>query len=140
MHVGLGLSLVLLGCAGLAGGLIETRRVLRQENWNRIRGRVESGAVVFTGETYAAHVVYNYAVDGVEHKGNIVRSGALQYNWRGPAERVLGRYPPGSDVVVFVDPTNARAAVLEPGGSNFHPVFVGLSAIALIIGVAVLLT
>lgn len=68
-----------------------------------------------------------------------MKSGALQYNWRGPAERILGRYPPGSEVVVFVDPTNACAALLEPGGSKFHPVFVGLSAIALIVGVAALL-
>lgn len=139
MHIALGISLILLGATGTTTGLRETRRVLRQGNWLEARGHVESGSVVWTGETYSARVVYNYAVDGVQFTGNIVKSGAVEYNWRGPAERVLSRYPPGRDVVVFVDPKNHCHAVLEPGGSNLYPVFVAISAIAFAVGVVVLL-
>jgi len=138
VHIALGVSLILLGAAGFSTGLVETRRVLRQENWLETQGQVESGAVVWTGETYTARVVYKYAVDGVQFTGNIVKPGALQYNWRGPAERVLRRYPPGSSVVVFVDPKNIGDAVLEPGGSNLPPIYVAISAIIFSVGVVLL--
>jgi hypothetical protein len=140
LHFAPGLSLILLGCTGVTTGLFAARRVLQQGDWLRIPGRVESGAIVGTGETYTARVVYNYTVDGVQLTGNVVKPGAVEYNWRGPAERVIRRNPPGSDVVVFVDPRNVGDAVLEPGGSNLHPVFMAVSAIALIVGVLVLLT
>jgi hypothetical protein len=134
------LALIVVGCSGVPFGLVATRRVLRQDNWRKVQGVIVSGTIVSTGETYAARIVYKYTVDGAPRTGNIVKSGAVEYNWRGPAERVLSRYPPGLDVVVFVDPSNIGNAVLEPGGSNLYPVFVVLSAITLMVGVVVLLT
>jgi hypothetical protein len=140
MRTLLALALIVVGCSGVPLGLVATRRVLRQDNWRKVHGAIVSGAIVSTGETYAARIVYNYTVDGALLTGDIVKSGAVEYNWRGPAERVLGRYPPGLEVTVFVDPSNVGNAVLEPGGSNLYPVFVVLSAITLMAGVVVLLT
>jgi hypothetical protein len=84
LHFAPGLSLILLGCTGVTTGLFAARRVLQQGDWLRIPGRVESGAIVGTGETYTARVVYNYTVDGVQLTGNVVKPGAVEYNWRGP--------------------------------------------------------
>jgi hypothetical protein len=135
------LGLIVAGCSGVPLSLIETRRVLRQENWRKVQGTVVDGQVVSTGDgMYAACVAYKYTIDGISLTGNVVKSGAVEYNWRGPAKRVLRRYPTGAEVTVFVDPSNVGNAVLEPGGSIVYPFFVVLFAITLIVGVAVLLT
>jgi Protein of unknown function (DUF3592) len=135
------LALIVAGCGGVSLAIIETRRVLRQDNWRKVQGTVVDAQIVSTGDAmYAACVAYKYTVDGISFTGNVVKSGAVEYNWRGPAKRVLSRYPPGAEVTVFVDPSNAGNAVLEPGGSNIYPFFVVLSAITLVAGVAVLLT
>ncbi len=140
MRTVVALALIVAGCGGVLLGLSLTRRVLRQDNWRKVPGTIVDGEIVWTGETYKARIAYNYTVDGAPLTGHVVKSGAVEFNWRGPAEKVLTRYPPGCEIIVFVDPSNIGNAVLEPGGSNVYPFFVALSAITLVAGLVVLVT
>jgi hypothetical protein len=136
MRIFIALALIVAGFRGALLGLISTRRVRRQDRWRKVRGTVVDGQVVWTRETHSPQISYKYVVDA----GNVVKSGSLEYNWRGPAETIVSRYPAGADITVFVDPSDMSKAVLEPGGSNIYPFFIALSVIGLIAGLAVLAT
>jgi Protein of unknown function (DUF3592) len=140
MRTPLGLALIIAGSGGAFLALMATRRVLQQDRWRKVQGTVVDGRIDWTSETFAARIAYEYIVDGSTLTGDVVRSAAVEFNWRGPAEKILARYPPGSEVTVFVNPSNSGNAVLEPGGSNAYPFAVALSVIAFVAGFAVLLT
>jgi hypothetical protein len=139
MNTLVGLAFIFVGCGGAILGILAIRRFQRQADWRRVAGKIVSGRVVDSSESYAARIDYEYVVDGFTLKGNVVKSGAVQVNWRGPAEKILARYPVGSEVTVFVNPTRSGDAVLEPGGSSAYPVVVVLCVVIFILGIVFLL-
>lgn len=116
MLIGLGLVFVALA-------LLLKKHSRRQEEWTQVPGVVESSIVQLSGESYAAVVTYRYEIRGRRYRCDKVRSLMVSYNWRGPAERLIEKYPPGAAVTVYVNPEGAYDAVLEPGGDDNFVVF-----------------
>jgi hypothetical protein len=110
-----GSGLVLLGVTGALVGPFLWRRARKQLEWEAVPGTVCTARIV-GGEFYEAQIEYTYTFRGRAFRGTKVRSLTVLTNWRGPAQRVVEKYPPGSTVTVFVNPENPWDAVLERGG------------------------
>lgn len=103
--------------------------------WREVSGTILKSEVKFDWEDYRPIIEYEYRVDGKSYRGDkIVIGPRIQFNWKGPASRLVERYPVGLKVTVYVDPHNPRRAVLQTGTDrNLMLFLVGVGAIALII-------
>jgi hypothetical protein len=91
--------------------------------WRQVVGTVTRSEVVFDGEDYRPVVEYKYEVDGVAYVGNTITAGMITFNWRGPATRLVKRFPVGAKVPVFVHPVNPQRASLQLGMDKNLPLF-----------------
>lgn len=83
--------------------------------YREVIGTVQRSEVTLGGNLYRAVIEYEYRVDGVSYRGDKIKIGPLlQFNWGGPARRLVKRYPVGARVTVFVDPADAHCAYLQP--------------------------
>ena len=83
--------------------------------WLKVSGRVVSSHVILLREHYEPVVHYVYRHKGVEHRGETIRTRMPLYNASQPAQRLCSRYPRGTTVTVYVDPSVPSHSVLEPG-------------------------
>jgi hypothetical protein len=93
--------------------------VLRARNWPAVTCTVLSSQVRTHhgnhGSTYSVDVLYAYRVNGREYKAN-------RYDFMGGSssgyagkQAITRRYPPGAQVICYVDPADPTQAVLERG-------------------------
>ena len=75
-----------------------------------------------------ASVTYAYTAGGTTLQGNRVSVGVTGGN----ARAIVQKYPAGTDVQVFYDPSKSSSAVLEPGGSGLKALLV--VAVVVILG------
>ena len=133
----LGWLVLSLGLALPVWALVRTRLVARQVKWVKVPGVVQKSQVWYDGELYRADVQYEYSYNAASIKGTNVRTNSLQFNWRGPADRTVARYPAGARVSVFVDPQDPARSVLEPGGDiRVIPFTFAVGALMILIGFA----
>ena len=85
---------------------------------------ITKSEVAYRGDDYQPVVEYTYEVDGVTYSGNTVARGLITFNWNGPAKRIVARFPVGTKVTVFIDPTNPRRAALQQNVDRNLPTFV----------------
>jgi hypothetical protein len=83
---------------------------------------------------YEPQVVYEYAANGQTFQSKQVSFGAISgMSGTGWAEGIVGKYPTGSAVQVFYNPSKPSQAVLEHGGAGGNTclmlVFIGIEAI-----------
>ncbi|HEX8850519.1 MAG TPA: DUF3592 domain-containing protein [Gemmatimonadaceae bacterium] len=116
------IALSAAGLAALWGGFELRDRARRMTAWPSVRGRV-TGSTLVTDHTrmedgttaYYPQISYQYVVAGLEYRSqrrSLVDVGGSGLA-RGVAQRVLARYPVGSDVLVFYDPEHPSEAILE---------------------------
>ena len=111
-----------------------------QDNWRQVAGQITHSEVTDAYDFFLPDIRFSYEVDGRDYLGNVVRTGLLAYNWRGPATALCKKYPKGSTIPVFVSASDPASAVLEPGGgSALIAVLFTISGITLIVGVVLLL-
>ena len=92
--------------------------------WREVRGTILRSEVKFDWEFYTPVVEYQYDVDGVSYRGDTIVLGPLiQFNWKGPATRLIARFPVGASVTVYVDPAYPRRATLQPSVDRNLPLF-----------------
>jgi hypothetical protein len=135
---GLVASILVLVSAVLIGiGWFNHRRAQAALAWPMAPGQVlASGIGQQSGEngmTYYPQVNYAYNVNGQTYQNQRIVFGGGQTGNRGPAEKTVARYPPGSSVSVYFNPANAQDAVLERR-SGSTGLLVGMGAAMLIGG------
>jgi Protein of unknown function (DUF3592) len=81
-----------------------------------VRTRVRTSVASYRMTTaYAPRVVYAYVVDGTGYQGERLRMGeSIISSDTRAAERVVARYPVGSDVMVYYNPADPTDATLDP--------------------------
>ena len=90
-----------------------------------------------TDYSYTPRVEYTYEYGGVNYRNNKVAFGLAQgYNSQAKAQEVISRYPVGSEVPVYYDPSNPEDSVLERKAGSFTTTLV-IGIIFIIIGVCV---
>jgi hypothetical protein len=82
----------------------------------RVRTRKRIGVSSYRMVTrYGPRVVYIYTVDGVRYQSERLQMGwALVSSEAGDGERVVARYPVGSQVTVYYNSANPAEATLDP--------------------------
>jgi hypothetical protein len=100
-----------------------------------VSGTILKSEVKFDWEDYRPVIEYEYQVDGNSYRGDKIVTGPLvQFNWKGPASRLVERYPVGSKVTVYVDASNPRRATLQTSTDRNLPMLLAsFGAMALII-------
>jgi hypothetical protein len=129
---------VLLAVSGIVGVYICVRasdRAASQTAWLKAPGSVIGAEVLYDGEMYYPSITYEYTHSGAKFTGTKFKSALLQYNWRGPSERVVQRFPKGAPIEVYVNPDDLSEAVLEPGGTSGYSFFVVIACISILAGV-----
>jgi len=94
--------------------------------WPKAKGKVDSSSVESYAGTekdqhgyyrsyraFTPRVSYTYTVDGVEFAGSAVARVVVSTTNDAPVKACVDRYPPGKDVMVFVDPDDPSTAYLE---------------------------
>jgi hypothetical protein len=105
--------------------------------YREVSGTVMKSEVRFDWEFYSVAIEYEYRIDGTIFRGDkVVKGPLLQFNWKGPAQRLADRYPVGAQVTVYVDPADARRAYLQPridkGFLLFVLVFLGIATFGVV--------
>ncbi len=108
--------------------------------WREVSGTILKSEVRWEGEFYRPIVEYRYEVAGRSYRGDtIVRGPLIQFNWKGPARRLVARFPVGASVTVYVDPANPWGASLQPGvDRNLRWVLITFGIFALIFVIVLL--
>jgi hypothetical protein len=91
--------------------------------WREVSGVITRSEVVFRGSHYEPVVEYKYEVDGVTYRGDTIARGLITFNWKGPAARLVEKFPVGASVPVFVDSKYPRRAALQRHVDSNLPLF-----------------
>jgi hypothetical protein len=136
--------LLIFGGAGIFAiytGRKSVRQADASQGWPATTGKITDAHVSYSSgmdsdgdstDSYSACVSYEYQVLGQLYTGTKISFGfAKAHNSRGQAENDLARYPLGSQVTIYYDPSNPTEAVLERKAGN--------SVLATILGAAFIL-
>lgn len=137
LALALGIFLVVVGLRYVSGGgkvgkwALADGRILSAEIAERESMDAESKMVSRT-----PIIRYEYEVEGKRYESQRVSNVGLTSNWSPEIDELLGRYPAGSEVWVFYDPSDPSSAVLEPVAKlpDYARIMVGLLLIVLGIG------
>ena len=135
MLLAIGVVFVVSGIAGIYICIRASDRAMSQTAWLKAPGFVIGAEVVYDGEMYYPNVTYEYTYNGAKFTGTKFKSALLQYNWRGPSERVVQRFLKDAPVEVYVNPDNPSEAVLEPGGTAGYSFIIVIACISILAGV-----
>lgn len=137
MLLWIGILLVVMGFTIVCVAICFYRLAQRQRQWMIVPGTIVNSAVRFEIRYFDPVVDYIYEVNGQRYGGWKIRSGMVHANWRGPADRLVSRYPKDAAVDVYVNPKNPQDAVLEPGGDwYFLPLVVFCAGLCSFIGIS----
>jgi hypothetical protein len=116
-------GIFLLIFAGMLFNLVRLDgRMRAARSWDKVEGviavsRVDQPAAHVSDDLNDATPIirYRYRAGGQEFEGDQIRIGGQPLTTRVLAGRQIARYPVGARVDVYVDPANAKNALLEPG-------------------------
>ncbi|MHC5003106.1 MAG: DUF3592 domain-containing protein [Planctomycetota bacterium] len=115
-----GASAIVAGTATVVRSWRNGQRVVKALAWPTTTGRIVASHVVQErhggsgGATYAAHIEYEYEVDGRPLRSRrICVGGELNTSFKSRAENRCAMYPTGAEVDVFYDPERPEHACLE---------------------------
>ncbi|MBX3382273.1 MAG: DUF3592 domain-containing protein [Phycisphaeraceae bacterium] len=113
-----------------AQGVIQEGRVRRHGSGSSFQSPESHSAGVF-----AAHIVYEYPVGGVKHRGDVIApGGVVSTSLREHAERWLAEYPVGSRVTVYYNPQNPAESCLR---REKHGTLLTMGAACMFLGIGV---
>lgn len=109
-------------------------KCMQAKNWTRATGEITQSR---TSRTYGRrssgtqlHFDYRYSFQGKTYKGDQVNHGSVEGM---SSIYILGKYPRGTQVVVYVNPKYPNDAVLEPEFKTSAAVLFGVSVMTLIL-------
>jgi len=95
---------------------------LQSKDWESTHGEIISSELETfrfddeSNKTYRAGISFKYEVSGKQYLSNRAFFGdKLQLSFKGPALKLLNKYPVGSRIAVFYNPKNIEESVLENG-------------------------
>jgi hypothetical protein len=120
-------------------------------SWPSVSGKIESSQVIThhahrhhgkhsnRNNTYSHLVEYNYQVNQQQFTNKVVWFGDdYSSSSRTTHQNVVQRYPVGTEVKVYYDPSHPELSVLEPGAKFSSYVLYGLGWTLTVIGVLIL--
>lgn len=117
---------LVVGVPGVFVMLRTLKSAQSESSWSRVPGVVLESRILNTSEGYLPTIRYEYMFEGNKHENSIFKSVVSTSSSRSPSERVIGHYPAGASVTVYVNPSNPSASVLEPMDSEM-PYYLGVA-------------
>jgi hypothetical protein len=127
-------GLIAIGLILATAGAVGALRSAQSQRWPSVQGEVTASGLVRQGDQARPYVRYRYRIAEKTYTGGAL----IHYGEPNPITRWLGasaenappiqaRYPQGSPVTVYYDPSNPDRSVLEPGVrvSAYLPVAAG---------------
>jgi hypothetical protein len=120
-----GTAFLCAGVAILVWDIGKLRQVGASLDWPTAEGTVVSSGIDKRERETKPHVVYTYAVGGIEYTSTQISFDLFDKpGGEGRVETIVARYPEGKQVAVHFDPGSPATAVLEPG--VYSPFFMPL--------------
>jgi len=118
--------LLAVGVGTCIYGLVMMLDAWASRDWPSAAGTVESAEVdawhqstrAARGDRFQPIIRYAYEVEGTRYTGDRRRFGEKPMHERAKARAVTRRYPAGSEIQVYYEPSDPANAVPEPG---LHP-------------------
>ena len=116
---GFGVVFILVSLLAATTAIKDWRRFRESDNWVPATAQIVSGNVSAQRgskyTTYEVNIRYTYAVLGQNYESGQLSFGSegTGHDTRKRAEKVIARYPAGSQVTIYYDPNNPQQAVLE---------------------------
>jgi hypothetical protein len=134
-----GVILFLMGLKTGWGALKDWRQYRESEGWIPVVGLVTASNVnELPGDenstsTYEPIITYTYQVMGKSYEGSQISFGSkgVTYGSHKKAEKVVARYPAGSQPAIHYDPADPSLAVLERKFNTANTIF---GSIVLLVG------
>ena len=124
-----GLIFLIIGIITLILGMIAWNKARKSTSWPAVPGRILNASVdrvrerdrdsdgdVSIETKYKVDISYQYTVEGKQYIGNRIQFGLpdrMSSSVR--AYRIVNQYPQGTEVDVYVDPSQLSNSVLQPG-------------------------
>jgi len=105
----------------------------RSSQWPFIRGIIVASELRHTNDDTSVHIAYEYSISGKTYTSNLVSYSGLA-NASVERDALISRYPVGTKVSVYYDPSNPSRAVLQPGGSTTWRIPMAAGAILAVVG------
>ena len=139
MDAVISVAFCLVGAAIVVFAVWSLIRAWQSEHWPQAIGTVVSSRVdeYYSKGTlmYRPEISYRYSVSGREYvAGRRVFGGDAGLNWRGPAEEIVARYAPNTNVPVRYNPVKPGEAVLLPGQYRIPLFGLAFGAVFLVVG------
>jgi hypothetical protein len=116
--------LAYVGFNGIILGSMLYKRIMtkRAKDWPSAPGRVKSSRISYESSTEKTngmpYVVYVYEVNGRKYEGSVIVPGDLTIAGNDYAAKIVARYPAGTNVSVYYNPSNPEDAFLERYSSS----------------------
>jgi hypothetical protein len=139
-----GIAFAVIGALGVVWSVWELGRSIRSSRWLRTEGVVLVSDLQRSrdsdgGYMYRPEISYSYQVDGADFVASRRKFGSrISLSWSVPAARAVRKYPAGSRVSVWYDPTDPQEAVLETGITTLVWISLAASALFLSLGIGAL--
>jgi hypothetical protein len=141
-----GALVAVLGYALFTTKYLEPSRLMAESaHWSDTQCKVVTSRVLEhssdDGTVYSVDILYEYSAAGEVHRSNRFNFLDNRVGGRRESQDIVNANPPGSKCVVYFDPLNPGAAVLERGGSLstiswlLPLVFIAVGGMVLILGV-----
>jgi hypothetical protein len=130
------LVFLILGLLATYSGISQILLHESSKDWPSVEGQVINSHVTFMPDwqdpAWRVRVSYDYSVNGISYSSSKSGSYASERSARGAG----ARYPQGSTVLVFYDPSSPSRAVLEGGGpsGSLPPVFILVMGVVFTLG------
>ena len=96
---------------------LSIRAAIVQKKWNKVEGSIISTKVVEEDKSFYPEVLYAYKFDNKKYESKRLSDLGI-VNFRDnlkSANKIIGNYPIGKSITVYVNPKNHKESVLIPG-------------------------
>jgi hypothetical protein len=131
--------IIVIGTLIIVAQLLLLIKARISKDWKELKGEILSSEIEtlnITNEnnkTYRAAISYKYSISGKQYISSRVFFGdRIHSSFKGKSLKLINKYPVGSIVSVYYDPSNLEESVLEKGVTQSI-------LILLIIGISVIL-
>ena len=134
-------SFIAMGIAGVWTGIRQFSLARESCDWPSVKGVIAESKVLRSsdgegGIGFYPTIEYDYEVCGEMHQSSQVAFGEVTSGRRDYAERLVSKYPAGSSVEVYFDPSNHKASVLEHRPQAGVSIFTGVGLLFIAAGIA----
>lgn len=128
---------ILFGGMFVTVGLFTSYASMRAHSWPQTNGVVISATIGESSSrdsrSYQPNIVYRYQVNGVKYTGHrFAYSYSAGYS---AVQAAVARHPAGHATLVYYNPDDPSAAILEQTSGGFPLVFVGAGAVIAMFGI-----